>query len=154
MKKLNKLISILREKKLSLALAESCSGGYASYLITKIPGCSKVFKGAIVVYSLDSKNRLLQLPFTIIKETQGVSAKVAALLANNIRKKFKSDIGASLVGFAGPQAKIGSKVGTIFLGIAFKGKIKTKKNTLKGRRDNIRKKASHLLIDLIYDTIR
>lgn len=154
MKKLNKLISILKEKKLSLALAESCSGGYASYLITKIPGCSKVFKGTIVTYSLDSKNRLLQLPFTIIKKTEGVSAQIAALLANNVRKKFKSDIGASLVGFAGPRAKIGFKVGIIFLGIVFKGKIKTRKIILKGRRDSIRKKASHLLIDLIYDTIR
>jgi len=154
MKRLNKIINILKEKELSLSLAESCSGGYACYLMTEIPGSSKVFKGGMILYSLESKNKLLKIPWALLKKTQGVSAKVAGLLARKIRKKFNSDIGAALVGFAGPKSKNKVPVGTVFLSVNYKNKTETKKIILKGPRNKIQKEASYLLLELINDKIK
>lgn len=149
-KKLKKLIDTLKRKKQTLALAESCSGGYASYLLTKIPGASKVFKGSVVVYSLEAKNRLLGIPSSLLEKTQGVSKEVALELATKVRKKLNTDIGASIVGFAGPGTKKGIKVGTTFIAYSSKNKKEGKKIIIKGSRDSVRKKVSIHLIDLLY----
>ena len=165
-KKLKKLTITLKEKGKTLALAESCSGGYASYLLTKIPGASEVFKGAVVVYSLEAKNKLFRIPSSLLEKTQGVSKEVALKLATRVRKKFNSDIGASIVGFAGPSTtlrtsteqsrsagpgtKKGIKIGTTFIAFSSKNKQKVKKIIIKGSRDSVRKKASAGLIDFIY----
>jgi len=151
-KKLKKLIITLKEKGQTLALAESCSGGYASYLLTKIPGASMVFKGAVVVYSLQAKNKLFEIPCSLLKKTQGVSKEVALKLATKVRKKFNADIGASIVGFAGPGTKKGIKVGTTFIAFSSKNKKGTRKVIIKESRDLVRKKVSQRLIDLIYKT--
>ncbi len=149
-KKLKKLIDTLKEKKQTLALAESCSGGYASYLLTKIPGVSEVFMGSVVVYSLEAKNKLFNIPSSLLEKTQGVSKEVALKLATEVRKKLNANIGASIVGFAGPKTKKGIKVGTTFIAFSSKNKQKTKKIIIKGTRDVVRKKASAHLIELIY----
>ncbi len=160
-KKLKKLIVTLKEKGKTLALAESCSGGYASYLLTKIPGASLVFKGAVIVYSLDTKNKLFKIPFSLLKKTQGVSKEIALKLAVRVRKKLNADIGASIVGFAspersrrtGPKTKRGVKIGTTFIAFSSKNKREAKKIIIKGSRDIVRKKASTHLINLIYKNL-
>jgi PncC family amidohydrolase len=152
MAQLKKLIVALEKNKQTLALAESCSGGYASFLLTKTPGASKVFKGAVVTYSLDTKNRFFKIPAALLKKTGGVSRKVALKLAVGVRKKFNAAIGASLVGFAGPGSSKGVKTGTIFIAVCTKGKKETKKMIIEGGRDKVRKEASLCLINLIYKT--
>ena len=150
MEKLKNVVTILRKENISIALAESCSGGYASYLLTKFPGASLFFKGAIVTYSLDSKNTFFKVNPTLLKRTQGVSKEVSVILAKGVRKKFKADIGASIVGFAGPKAKNKSSLGTIFISVVKGQNLTCKRLVLKGTRDAIRKKASTQLISLIY----
>jgi PncC family amidohydrolase len=154
MKELEKLIAILKKRRLSLALAESCTAGFASYLLTKIAGSSKVFKGALVVYSLESKNKLFKIPKSLLIKDKGVSKKTALSLAKAVRKKFSASIGGSLVGFAGPTAKKGVKVGVIFVGIAFKNSSISKKIIFKGNRDTVRKKASFFLIKSLYEELK
>jgi len=122
-----KLIATLKKDKLSLALAESVSAGYASFCLTKVPGSSKVFKGGLVVYSLDTKNILFKIPQSTLKKTQGVSKDIALKLAEKVKKKLKADIGAAVVGFAGPSTKKGVKVGTSFIAVSYKAKNWTKK---------------------------
>jgi nicotinamide-nucleotide amidase len=141
------LISLLKEKSLTLSAAESCSGGWLSYLLTKTPGSSKAFKGAIVAYSLEAKNKFFQIPYPLLKQAQGVSNKIAKILATGARKIFKSDLGVSLVGFAGPKGK---KVGLVYITVADKAGVVSKKLIIKGTRDEVRKKASLLAIDLLY----
>lgn len=153
MKTLKKLIAILKKKKLSVALAESCSGGYASYLLTKLSGSSKVFKGGIIVYTLEAKNKFFKIPFKSLKKTQGVSKDIALVLAKKVRQKLNADIGGSLVGFAGPKTKKGIKVGTVLMSVADKKGILIKKVVIKGSRDRVRKNASKMLINLIYERI-
>ena len=132
-----------------MALAESISAGFASYLITKTPGASKVFKGGIIVYSLEAKAKFFKIPQTTLKKYDGVSEDIALILAKRIKKLFRSDIGAAIVGFAGPRTKKGVKVGTVFIGLSFKNILISQKKVIKGSRDAIRKKASQLLINLI-----
>ena len=150
---IKKLITTLKKRRKSLALAESCSGGYASYLLTKIPGASLVFKGAIITYSLETKNKFFKIPSSLLTKTQGVSKEVALKLAEGIRKKFNTDIGASIVGFAGPKTEKEKKTGTVFIAFSGKRTEKVKKIIVKGSRDTIRKKASTCLIELIYKEI-
>ncbi|MCF7869931.1 MAG: CinA family protein, partial [Candidatus Omnitrophica bacterium] len=123
MKLENKIFKLLKNKNLTLAATESETAGYLSYLLTKTPGSSATFKGSFVVYSLDSKNKLFKLPEKLLKKTQGVSPEIAAHLAEKTRKKLKSSIGISVVGFAGPTAKKGKKAGTTFIAISNKEKI-------------------------------
>jgi PncC family amidohydrolase len=152
-KKLKKLIKILEKKKLSLGVVESCTGGYLSYLLTKTSGSSKVFKGGFIAYSLDIKNKYFKIPLSLLKRTFGVSKDIALELGEKIRKLFHTDIGASIVGFAGPKARKGLKVGTVFLSVVDKNKKVTKKIIIKGNRDTVRKKASYLLIDLLLESL-
>ena len=147
-----KLIKSLIKNKLSLAVAESASGGYASYLLTKTPGSSKVFKGGLIVYSLEAKNKLLGLSIKTLKKNQGVSKATALALAKEVRKKLNTDIGASLVGFAGPDSPKGSKPGTFFIAVSFR-KNHSQKIFIKGSRGQVRKKSSQLLIRLIYESL-
>ena len=153
MRDLEKLIIALKKKKLTIATAESCSGGYLAYLLTKTSGSSKVFTGGVVVYSLESKNILLKIPKTLLKKTQGVSGEVVVYLAKKVAKILKADIGAAIVGFAGPKTKPGIKPGTIYLAISYKRKTLSKKIVIAGGRDTVRKKASQIALRLISQII-
>ena len=150
MEYLSQLITVLKNKRKTLAVAESCSGGYLSYIVTKIPGSSKVFKGGIIAYSLESKHTFFGIHAALLNKTQGVSEKVSRLLAEKVRQLFKSGIGASIVGFAGPGAKKGVKTGTVFISVADQNGTETKKAVINGPRDTVRKKASNLAVNLIY----
>jgi PncC family amidohydrolase len=153
MQKLKKLISFLQTNNLSISAAESCSGGYLSYLLTKLPGSSKVFKGAVIAYSPEVKNKFFAIPYLRLKKTNAVSEDIALTLAKKIRKLLKTDIGVSIVGFAGPTAKKGVKAGTVILSVADKKGAIAKKIFISGNRDTVRKKASRLLIKLAYAKI-
>ncbi len=148
-----KLIANLKKNNLSLAVAESASGGYASFLLTKTPGSSQVFKGGLIVYSLETKHKFFRIAPKLLEKTQGVSQAIAIDLAKKVSKLFSSDIGASIVGFAGPDVKKGAKVGTIFMAVAYKGRVTSNKIIIKGSRNAVQKKASQLLINLIYKQI-
>jgi len=148
------LIKKLKRKKLTIAVAESCSGGYLSYLLTKIPGSSLIFKGSIIAYSSEAKNKFFKVPCSLLKKTQGVSEEIALLLAWKVKKIFKTDFGLSLVGFAGPKAKKGTKVGTVFLGLVDNKEKMVKKMIIRGKRDMVRRKASLKLIELLYERVK
>jgi nicotinamide-nucleotide amidase len=150
MRSLANLISILKTKNLTVATAESCSSGYLSYLLTKTAGSSKVFKGGIIVYSLEAKNKFFKIPYPLLRKTQGVSSEISKTLALGARKIFKTDIGASILGFAGPEGK---KVGLVYIAVANKTGVICKKMVIKGSRDTVRKKTSFLAIKLIYNKV-
>ncbi|MCF7894884.1 MAG: CinA family protein [Candidatus Omnitrophica bacterium] len=154
MKLENKIFKLLKDKNLTLAAAESETAGYLSYLLTKIPGSSNTFKGSFVIYSLDSKNKLFKLPKELLKKTQGVSPEIAAHLAEKTRKKLKSSIGISVVGFAGPTAKKGKEVGTTFIAISNKEKIFVTSAVIDGTRDKVRKKTAKLATEILYQHLR
>lgn len=122
---LEKIVSeLLREKKQSLSLAESCTGGYIASLFTAISGASEVFKGAVVPYTNKSKNDLLQVDNDLFETVGSVSKEVVEQMAQSVIKKFDSDYSIAISGIAGPNGGTAEKpVGTVWIAVASKEKV-------------------------------
>ncbi len=124
-KLLNKISTLLNEKKLTVATAESCTGGFIAHNLTNISGSSNYFDTGIISYSNDAKNELLNVPKELLKEHGAVSEPVAKAMAEGIRKISNSDIGLSTTGVAGPTGGTKEKpVGLVYVGLS------TKKDTI------------------------
>jgi len=111
--------ALLTAKKLTLAAAESCTGGLLTDRLTDIPGSSVYLDRGVVTYSNQSKTDLLGVPPEILNEFGAVSAETARLMAEGVRKLGKTDIGISTTGIAGPAGGTEKKpVGTVFMALA------------------------------------
>jgi nicotinamide-nucleotide amidase len=110
------VLSLLRERGLSLATAESCTGGLVSARLTDVPGSSAVFVGGVVAYSNDVKAAELGVPEEVLREHGAVSAEAAAAMAQGARARLGADIAVSVTGVAGPDGGTEEKpVGLVFL---------------------------------------
>ncbi|CAN5336109.1 competence/damage-inducible protein A [soil metagenome] len=140
----------LRSKKLTLSVAESCTGGYLSHLITSVPGCSDYFLGSIVPYDYQIKMRQLGVKPETLEKYGAVSEPTIIEMANIVRAKFNTDIGVATSGIAGPGGATPDKpVGTIWIAYSDKYQTVTKKLQLsKDRAINIRL-ASAAVLNLI-----
>ncbi|MBN1381243.1 MAG: competence/damage-inducible protein A [Deltaproteobacteria bacterium] len=115
--------ALLTEKKLTLAVAESCTGGLLTDRLTDIPGSSVYLERGVVTYSNTAKTDLLGVPAEILNEFGAVSAETARLMAEGVRKLGRTDIGISTTGIAGPSGGTEKKpVGTVFIALADKDK--------------------------------
>ena len=132
----NKVVKILKKKKLTISFAESCTGGKLSSAITSISGSSKVFKMGLVTYSNQSKNTFLKVPKKIIRKYGAVSIQCCSSMVKNLSRISKSDICLSITGIAGPNGLSELKpAGLVYIGTK-KGnitKIKTYLFKNKGR---------------------
>jgi len=113
-----KIVSLLIKKKLTISVAESCTGGLLSSAITSVSGSSKVFTLGLVAYSNQSKTKVLKVPKNIIKKYGSVSAPVCLAMVKNLSKISKTNISVSITGIAGPKGGVKQKpVGLVFIGI-------------------------------------
>lgn len=113
------VVKFLRERGLTLAVAESCTGGLIAKRITDIAGCSDVFLGGCVTYANEVKKALLGVSADSLEKFGAVSEQVAAEMARGARQRLGSDIGVSATGVAGPTGGSEAKpVGTVFIGIS------------------------------------
>ena len=112
---------LLKEKGLTFATAESCTGGGIAKRFTDIPGASSVFLGGAVVYTNEVKSRLLGLDPEMIEEKGAVSREVAVALAEHVRRLTGADIGIGVTGLAGPDGDGVHEVGTVFVSMAVEG---------------------------------
>ena len=135
MKKISvNLVKSLKKKKLTLAIAESCTGGLLSSSITGVSGSSKVFKFGLVTYSNQSKNKILKVPNNIIKKYGAVSIQCCLSMVNNLSKIAKSSISISITGIAGPGGGSKNKpVGLVYIGLKKGFKVKTFKYVIKNK---------------------
>ena len=117
-KELNKLIYLLKKKKLKLAIAESCTGGMLSSAITSVNGSSKIFTMGLVTYSNDSKISILKVPKKIIQKHGAVSIQCCLSMVNNLSKISNSKLCVSITGIAGPSGGTKQKpVGLVYIGV-------------------------------------
>ena len=132
--------NILREKKLTLAIAESCTGGYLSHLITSVPGSSEYFQGSVIPYSYEIKMQQLGVKSETLAKHGAVSEETISEMAELVRKKFNTSIGVATSGVAGPGGATPEKpVGTVWIAFSDGTRIITKKMQLsKDRMLNIR----------------
>jgi len=132
------VVKILKKKKLTIATAESITGGGLSAAITDIAGSSEVFIGGVVSYSDKSKVKFLGVSTALLKKESAVSEKVAIEMAQSIRAEMKSDFGISTTGVAGPGKAYGQKAGTVWIAIASKKETITVALALSGDREAVR----------------
>ncbi|MFL6559229.1 MAG: competence/damage-inducible protein A, partial [Bacillus sp. (in: firmicutes)] len=139
---LEELMKTLKTRKLTMTAAESLTGGLFQQELTAISGASSVFSGGIVCYSNDVKQQFLQVRRETLESHGSVSEQCARELAENASKLFNTDIGISFTGVAGPEELEGKPVGTVFIGIAIKGRSTiVEKLTLGGTRQANRNRA-------------
>jgi len=148
------VVHALRERRLSLSLAESCTGGLAAAGLVSVPGCSEVFIEGIVAYSNSSKiSRLGVNPDSI--ETYGaVSEIVAREMAEGIRSRSGTDISGAVTGIAGPDGGAPDKpAGTVWLCTASKKGMRTELKQFHGDREYVRKRSVTALYAMIRECI-
>ena len=137
------VVDIFRERKLKLALAESCTGGMIAARLTSVPGASEIFNGSIVCYANEVKCDLLGVPQGILETEGAVSASCARAMAEGARRALKSDIAVSVTGIAGPAGGTPTKpVGCVFIGLATEKEVSAEEYHFSGDREHIRKQAA------------
>ena len=141
---------MLRAKKLTLSIAESCTGGYVSHLITSVPGCSDYFLGSMIPYSYEIKMRQLGVKPETLEKYGAVSEPTISEMASVVRARFNTDIGVATSGIAGPGGATPDKpVGTVWIAYSDKYQTVTRKLQLsKDRGINIQL-ASAAVLNLI-----
>ena len=154
--KINKIINLLKKKKLKISLAESCTGGLLSSAFTSVSGSSKVFNLGLVTYSNQSKIKVLKVPKKLIKKHGAVSELVCKKMANNVGKISRTDISVSVTGIAGPSGGTKNKpIGLVYIGIKKGNIINIKKFLFKNNgRVSIQKAIVNKCLELILSTIK
>ena len=132
------IVKKLKKKKLTLAVAESITGGGIGSAITDIAGSSEIFLGGVIAYSDEIKIRELGISKNNLKKFTAVSEEVAIAMADGVRKKFKSDFAISTTGVAGPGKSYGQKAGTVWIAISGRNNTIAIPLALSGDRKSIR----------------
>lgn len=141
---------LLTQKKMTLAVAESCTGGSFSNFITDIPGASTYFERGVVSYSNRSKMELLDVKENTLATHGAVSAEVAKEMAEGVRRKSKTSLGVSITGIAGPAGGTKEKpVGTVFIGSASEKGVTVTQLFFPGDRASFKELVSWTALDMI-----
>ena len=144
------VLSLCRARGLTLAGAESCTGGMVSERITAIAGSSDVFAGSVVSYSNTAKHHLLGVPDDLLERHGAVSAEVAAAMASGATMAFGSDVGVAITGIAGPGGGTPEKpVGLVYVHAVSPDGERARKLNLPGDRDQIRKRSTVVTLHLL-----
>ena len=138
------VLGLLRERGLTLAVAESVTGGLVTARLTDVPGTSDVLKGGVVSYFSEVKYDLLDVP-----EGPVVSLEAAKAMADGVRKLLEADVGLGVTGVAGPEEQEGQPVGTVFCGWAIGDDVDAVRVQLPGDRRRVRDFATITLLDLL-----
>ncbi|MCY3702872.1 MAG: competence/damage-inducible protein A [Rhodospirillales bacterium] len=138
------ILDLLRERGLSLAVAESVTGGLVGARLTAVPGASDVFRGALVSYASEVKFDVLGVP-----EGPVISADAAEAMARGVRERLGADVGIATTGVAGPAEREGHPHGTVFLGLAHGGSAEAVQVRLPGDRRRVREYAVISLLNML-----
>jgi len=146
--------NLLVKYKKTISVAESCTGGLLSNLLTYISGSSRYFVLGVVPYSNKAKEKVLGIPGELIAKKGPVSKEVALAMSDSVRKLAKTDFGIGITGIAGPTGGTMTKpVGTVFIAINARNKKICKKFIFKGSRASIRKVAALKALELLKNFI-
>ncbi|NLJ41663.1 MAG: competence/damage-inducible protein A [Clostridiales bacterium] len=145
------VVDSLTKKKLSLAVAESCTGGLIAQKITAIPGASKVFTEGVISYSNESKIKRLGVSEEILKEYGAVSEETAKEMVMGLLNTTTSDIGVAITGIAGPGGgSVDKPIGLVYISIANReGYLKVYRFVFAGNRKRIQQSAAYKSLDII-----
>ena len=151
-----KIVRLLKKKKLRISFAESCTGGLLSSVITSVSGSSKVFTLGVVTYSNQSKIKVLKISKSIIIKYGSVSEQICLAMVKNLNKISKTNISVSITGIAGPSGGTKIKpVGLVYVGIKKGNRTEVKKYLFKNKgRSYIQKAAVNKSLGLILSFLK
>lgn len=137
--KLHEIVTSLIEDKITIATAESCTGGKIAAAITDVPGASEIFGYGMVTYSNDAKIKILGVKAETLAAHGAVSPETAYEMAAGLKRVSGADVAVSVTGIAGPGGGSPEKpVGLVYMGIAYGDDVFVKKNFFQGERDEVR----------------
>jgi nicotinamide-nucleotide amidase len=146
------VVRLLTERGLTVAAAESCTGGLFSARLTDVPGSSKVFLGGAVAYSNAAKTDLVGVPADMIAAHGAVSPQVAEAMARGARERFGADFGVGITGIAGPDGGTPEKpVGLVYVALAGPNGVEVDKNRFIGIRQDVRARSAQRALTMLRD---
>lgn len=147
--------NLLKDNCLTVACAESCTGGMLASRLTSISGSSMYIKGSIVTYSNEAKMKFLDVDKEILDTKGAVSPEVAKQMAEGVRKAVGSDIGVGITGIAGPTGGTDKKpVGLVYIAVAGKDNTVVKENIFSGDRARVRYRSTQQALEMIRQYIK
>lgn len=148
------VLQVLRERSLTLATAESCTGGLLGSWLTAVPSSSDVYHGGIISYCNDLKHRLLGVPQELLDRFGAVSAAVAESMAQGARISGAASIGIGITGLAGPGGDgSGMPVGLVYIGYSDSEKTIHRRILVDGSREAVRTAACETALALILEQL-
>ena len=145
---------LLADKQLTLATAESFTGGKIAELITSVPGASAYFLGSIVSYATSIKEGVLDVPSSLIEKHSVVSAEVAQAMAENVRTKMKADYALATTGNAGPtKGDSDADIGTVYIALATPNGTEVERFTMGNHRTRITQKSVHKALEMLRNAL-
>lgn len=145
---------ILKEKGITISVAESCTGGLISHYLTFLPGASTFFKTGIVAYSIESKKRILGISDEIIDSYGTISEQTAREMSEKIRHISETDYSIATTGNLGPDVMEGKEKGLIYIAISKKGQTIIRELRLKGERQDNKEEASITALRMLLEQIQ
>ncbi|WKZ49030.1 MAG: CinA family protein [Anaerolineales bacterium] len=144
--------NLLRERKLKIAFAESCTGGLLGNRVTNVPGSSEYFIGSLVAYAYEAKAGLLNVSWDTLNTFGAVSRETVLEMARGARTAFQADIAASISGIAGPGGGTPTKpVGTVWLALAARDGEWTRQFLFPGSRTQVKAASADAALQLVLD---
>jgi nicotinamide-nucleotide amidase len=141
---------LLTARALTLAVAESCTGGLLGQRITSVPGASRYFEGGVVAYANRVKTDLLGVPADLLRIHGAVSGPCAEAMAAGVRRVVRADCALAVTGIAGPEGGTpGRPVGTVWIGVAVGDRVTTHRFLFAGDRLAITWQSAHAALDLL-----
>ena len=148
-------VEALKQKKLTLATAESCTGGLVSAALTSVSGVSEVFEMGITSYSCRIKHKILNVKNETLERFGAISESTAKQMADNVRKISGADIGVSVTGAAGPDGSEGHNPGFVFIGLSHKdGTVVKQLNIQPKSRNFVREQTVLQLFTLVINFLK
>ena len=150
-----KIVRLLAERKQTLALAESCTGGYIAHRVTNVPGASAIFSAGFVTYSNEAKQQFLGVRAETLHQHGAVSESVAREMAEGARRVSHTDYAVAVTGIAGPGGGTLEKpVGTVFIGLASGRETLVFSHLNPGKRLQFKKLTSEQALEQLYALIQ
>ena len=144
------IADLLKSRKLTIATAESCSGGLLASRLTDVPGSSEYMQQGVVCYSNASKTQWLGVPATLIEEYGAVSEPVAKAMASGIRQRASTDVGVGITGIAGPGGGTPEKpVGTVAIAVSALDQERVRTFQFFGARDMVKFQSSQAAMNML-----
>lgn len=141
---------LLRERGLSLAVAESCTGGLLGMRITEVPGASDYFRGGVIAYSNEVKQAVLGVPQEVLRRYGAVSPECARAMAEGVRRLCRCDLALAITGIAGPSGGTPEKpVGLVYIALAHPNGAVVERHEFRGSRQGVRWSASEAALSLL-----